>query len=128
MAPALPWIPGNGVAGRVLVCGAEVDAALAGRRAATAAALLHDGPTALRLIAITRVGPGDRVLVVGSSGGLGIALIQLARARGAHVAQRSAAAPASSPGSKHSAPTRRSTPSATAGWRPHASPSAGRQR
>ena len=45
---------------------------------------MHDGVTALALLETT-VAAGSRVLVVGASGGLGIKLIQLAVARGAHV-------------------------------------------
>lgn len=51
----------------------------------SAAALAHDGPTALALAEGTRIGPGDRVLVVGASGGLGILSVQEALARGARV-------------------------------------------
>jgi len=106
-----PYVPGNGVAGTVLATGAGVDPALAGRRVVahtgseggyadrvavaaaevsqipgqldfvTAAALLHDGPTALALFDLTKAGPGDAVLVVGASGGLGLLSVQLARAR-----------------------------------------------
>jgi NADPH2:quinone reductase len=50
-----------------------------------AAALLHDGPTALALIDITKVSSGDAVVVVGASGGLGVLLAQLGRARAARV-------------------------------------------
>ena len=50
-----------------------------------AVALLHDGPTALALVEGTRIGPGDAVLVVGASGGLGIVSVQLARVHGARV-------------------------------------------
>ena len=115
IAPELPWIPGNGVAGRVLAVGAGVDEAWIGRRVGahtgnhggyaeraavladdvvaipdgvavpTAAALLHDGPTALELLEVTRVTAGESVLVLGASGGLGLTLIQLARHRGAQV-------------------------------------------
>ncbi|MBO0789287.1 MAG: zinc-binding dehydrogenase [Actinobacteria bacterium] len=48
-------------------------------------ALLHDGATALRLIASTGARPGERVLITGAAGGLGLLLLQLARAAGAQV-------------------------------------------
>jgi NADPH2:quinone reductase len=50
-----------------------------------AAALLHDGATALGLAEGTGIRPGEWVLVVGAGGGLGMLLVQLARAAGAHV-------------------------------------------
>jgi len=50
-----------------------------------AVAMLHDGPTALRVIAGTRVEPGEWVLVLGAAGGMGILLVQLLRAQGARV-------------------------------------------
>jgi NADPH:quinone reductase len=50
-----------------------------------AAALLHDGATALGLAESTGTRPGEWVLVVGAGGGLGLLLVQLARAAGAHV-------------------------------------------
>jgi NADPH2:quinone reductase len=50
-----------------------------------AAALVHDGVTGGALVEGLGVGAADRVLVVGASGGLGIVLVQLARARGARV-------------------------------------------
>jgi NADPH:quinone reductase len=110
-----PYTPGNGVAGVVSAVGAGVDEGMMGREvvahtgggggyaervvvsaegvaaipqglpASTAAALLHDGVTATSIFDRLRVGPQDRVLVVGASGGLGIAAIQLAHARGARV-------------------------------------------
>jgi len=110
-----PYVPGGGVAGTVLAVGFGADPALVGHRAvahtgisggyaeqaiaevgdlvpvphgrnvATAAALLHDGITALALVTATGVGPGTSVLVVGASGGLGVASVQLAAARGARV-------------------------------------------
>jgi NADPH:quinone reductase len=51
----------------------------------TAAALVHDGVTATGLIELTGVGTGDRVLILGASGGMGTLLVQLAAARGARV-------------------------------------------
>jgi NADPH2:quinone reductase len=110
MKPQLPWIPGNGVAGQVIAVGDGVDPAWIGRAVGArtgnqgayaelataavddtvpippglevrdAAALLHDGPTALKLLEATRLSGSDQVLVLGASGGLGLALVQLARA------------------------------------------------
>jgi len=105
-----PYVPGNAVAGHVGAVGGGVDAAWLGQpvvahtrerggyaeRVAVpvgdlslvpaglglvdAAALLHDGPTALALFEGLRVAAGDSLLVVGASGGLGILSLQLARA------------------------------------------------
>ncbi len=50
-----------------------------------AAALMHDGATALGLAESTGIHPADGVLVMGAGGGLGILLVQLAHAAGAHV-------------------------------------------
>lgn len=60
-----------------------------------AAALLHDGPTALGLLNATGVKPADTVLIVGAAGGMALLLAQLARAAGARVigAARVAGAP-----------------------------------
>jgi len=110
-----PYVPGGAVAGRVRAVGDDVDPSWIGREVVArtgerggyaeqvagpadglsavpdglglreAAALLHDGPTALALLEGARVGNGDKVLVVGASGGLGILSMQLARARGARV-------------------------------------------
>jgi NADPH2:quinone reductase len=113
-----PYIPGNGVAGRVVAVGEGADSGLTGRLvvartgshggsggyasaavvpaerlvpvpepvdARQAAALLHDGATALGLLAGTGVNPGEWVLVLGAAGGLGLLLIQLARAGGGRV-------------------------------------------
>ncbi|WP_117210404.1 zinc-binding dehydrogenase [Allorhizocola rhizosphaerae] len=110
-----PYVPGSGIAGRVLQVGAGVPRGLLGRRVvahtggvggyadravvaaeavvvvpdsvdlAVAAALLHDAVTALALFDVTKVGRGDGVLVVGASGGLGLLCVQLARARAERV-------------------------------------------
>jgi NADPH2:quinone reductase len=45
-----------------------------------AAALLHDGPTALGLAERAQLQPGDWVLVLGAGGGMGLLLLQLAHA------------------------------------------------
>ena len=113
-----PYVPGNGVAGRVSAVGEGVDRGWAGRAVvartgagggscgyaeqvavpagqlvpvpdgvglAEAAAVLHDGTTALGLASSTGIQPGENVLILGAAGGLGILLGQLARARGARV-------------------------------------------
>ena len=110
-----PYRPGSGVAGTVAAVGAGVDPAWAGRRVLTrtgthggyvqralepadglievpdevtltdAAALLHDGVTALGLMDVVAVAPGERVLVTAAAGGLGALLVQLAHAAGARV-------------------------------------------
>jgi NADPH:quinone reductase len=115
MEPQLPWIPGNGVSGRVLAVGAGVDPAWVGRPAAAhtgnrgayadrvavaaarmvatpagvtasqAASVLHDLPTALTLFDLTNADAASSVLIVGASGGLGLMLGQLAAGAGAAV-------------------------------------------
>jgi NADPH2:quinone reductase len=50
-----------------------------------AVAIIHDGPTALRVVRLADVQPGEQVLVLGAAGGMGILLVQLLRARGARV-------------------------------------------
>jgi NADPH2:quinone reductase len=110
-----PYRPGVGVAGTVSVIGDGVDPAWTGRRVVTrtgehggyveralvpaegliavpdalelsdAAALLHDGTTALGLADVVQIKPGDRVLVTAAGGGLGALLVQLAHGAGAYV-------------------------------------------
>jgi NADPH2:quinone reductase len=50
-----------------------------------ATAVLHDGTTALRILEICAVELGERTLVLGAAGGMGILLVQLLAARGAFV-------------------------------------------
>ena len=50
-----------------------------------AAALLHDGSTAVGLLEETGVQPGEHVLVTAAAGGMGVLLVQLARAAGGQV-------------------------------------------
>lgn len=110
-----PYVPGGGIAGTVRAVGDGVDEAWIGRRVITslgfsggyaeqavasaaklvpvpdglelreAAALVHDGVTATALLESTGLGAGDRVLILGASGGMGTLLVQLAKALGAEV-------------------------------------------
>jgi NADPH2:quinone reductase len=47
--------------------------------------VLHDGPTALRILERVGVRPGEPVLVLGAAGAMGVILLQLLRARDAFV-------------------------------------------
>jgi NADPH2:quinone reductase len=110
-----PYVPGSGVAGTVSTTGPGVDADWIGRHvlsntresgsytervavpaaglvpipdeltALTAAALLTDGRTALGVLDGVAVEVGTPVLITGAAGGMGLLLVQLARARGARV-------------------------------------------
>ncbi|MPY80761.1 MAG: zinc-binding dehydrogenase [Actinophytocola sp.] len=110
-----PFVLGGAVAGHVRSAGSDVDAGLVGRRVAArtlnhggyaeqaaasvesvvpvpaglelsqAAALLHDGPTALGLFDNAAIRSGESVLVTAAAGGLGLLLVQLASAAGARV-------------------------------------------
>lgn len=110
-----PYVPGDGVAGEVISVGDGVDAGWVGRRVVAttgerggyaeqavalaqelvlvpdgvaltdAAALIHDGRTALALAEGNHIRPGESVLVMAASGGLGSLLVQLAHATGARV-------------------------------------------
>lgn len=109
----LPYVPGGGGAGRVRDIGPDVDPAWLGRRVLArasigyasritatvdsvveipdgvddmnAAALLHDGATAIQLSDHAGIAPDDWVLVAAAAGGAGAMLVQLARAAGARV-------------------------------------------
>jgi NADPH2:quinone reductase len=110
-----PYVPGDGVAGRVVSVGSTADRNWMDRRvvartggtggyaqqalapvdalvnvpdevsSGAAAALIHDGPTALRIFERTAIRPAEAVLVLAAAGGLGCLLVQLARAADAHV-------------------------------------------
>ncbi|MEV6395651.1 zinc-binding dehydrogenase [Streptomyces sp. NPDC051907] len=110
-----PYVPGGGVAGTVRTVGDGVDESWVGRRVVTAlgftggyaeqaaadaaklvavpdglglreaAALAHDGVTATALMEATGIAAGERVLILGASGGMGVLLVQLAKAAGARV-------------------------------------------
>ncbi|MDQ8705255.1 zinc-binding dehydrogenase [Streptomyces sp. LHD-70] len=108
-----PYVPGGGGAGTVLSVGEGVDPGLVGRQfvarasgayaerfvasaddlvevpdgvaATDAAALVHDGVTALPLARTGKIAPGEWVLVAAAAGGAGSLLVQLARDAGAHV-------------------------------------------
>lgn len=76
---------GGGYAEQALIPAAALVEIPDGVGVQAAAALLHDGATALRLAENAGIEPGEWVLVVGAGGGLGLLLVQLARAAGAHV-------------------------------------------
>ncbi|MFC4589671.1 zinc-binding dehydrogenase [Sphaerisporangium corydalis] len=111
-----PYVPGGGVGGQVLAVGEGVDAGWIGRsvvagtgreggyaeqavvpvealipvpdglRLPEATSLLHDGVTGLGVFDAAEVKPGEWVLVTAAAGGMGVLLVQLAHAAGAHVA------------------------------------------
>ncbi|MFI6920765.1 zinc-binding dehydrogenase [Nonomuraea spiralis] len=113
--PALPRVPGNGVGGRIVAVGPDVDPVLVGTVVVTttggeggyaelalaraqdvvpvpaglelkdAVALLADGRTALLLHRQAEIRPSERVLVEAAGGGVGSLLVQLAASAGAHV-------------------------------------------
>jgi NADPH:quinone reductase len=115
MAPQLPVILGNGVAGTVGEVGDDADRGLLGRAVVSttggrggyaervavdaglpiaipdglgpreAVALLADGRTALSLAEAAKIRPGETVVVEAAAGGVGSCLVQLARAAGARV-------------------------------------------
>ncbi|MFF3687791.1 zinc-binding dehydrogenase [Streptomyces sp. NPDC002187] len=110
-----PYVPGGGVAGQVNAVGEGVDPGWVGRRVVTAlgftggyaeqavarvaklvpvpdglglrdaVALVHDGVTATALLESTGLAAGERLLLLGASGGMGTLLVQLAGSAGAHV-------------------------------------------
>ncbi|WP_425415314.1 zinc-binding dehydrogenase [Pseudonocardia acaciae] len=108
-----PYVPGGGGAGRVLSVGEGVDRGWLGRRVVArasggyaervvadardlvampvgvgpveAAAVLHDGVTALSLVRKAGIRNGEWVLVAAAAGGAGSLLVQLARDAGARV-------------------------------------------
>lgn len=108
-----PYVPGWGGAGTVLAAGPGVEETWLGRHVAAsaeegyaerivvsadqlvpvpegvasaeAAAVLHDGVTALKLAREAKIGAGERVLVAAAAGGAGSLLVQLARDAGARV-------------------------------------------
>ncbi|GAA0742266.1 zinc-binding dehydrogenase [Dactylosporangium roseum] len=111
----LPYVPGVGGAGTVSAVGGGADPQWIGRRVVArtghtggyaakvavpaadlvavpdavdlrdAAAVLHDGVTALALVDVVKIVAGDRVLVTAAGGGMGTLLVQLARGNGATV-------------------------------------------
>lgn len=101
--PRLPYIPGGGAAGRtadgrtvvarseksyserIVVPAAHLVPVPRGVGARSAAAVLHDGPTALSLLNRVAVTSTDTVLITGAAGGAALILAQLARAYGARV-------------------------------------------
>jgi NADPH:quinone reductase len=115
MAPDLPWVPGNGVAGTITEVGGDVDPERLGERVVSAtggsggyaaravvaadapvaipagltadlgAALVADGRTAVGLAEAAAIVAGERVLIDPAAGGVGSLLVQLAVHAGATV-------------------------------------------
>lgn len=109
----LPYVPGGGVAGTVIAAGSDVAQSWVGKRVVArtaggyaaqvsaaaqdlveiplglsfevAAAMIHDGVSALQFFDLGEVRHGDWVLVVAAAGGAGSILVQLARLAGARV-------------------------------------------
>lgn len=75
----------GGYAERAVVAVGDLIPVPDGLGLADAAALLHDGATALGLLDRVGVRPGDWVLVTAAAGGMGVLLIQLAHAAGGRV-------------------------------------------
>lgn len=76
---------GGGYAELAVVPAAGLVEVTSGADLLPALAVLHDGPTALRILERVDVRPGEPVLVLGAAGAMGIILLQLLRARGAFV-------------------------------------------
>jgi NADPH:quinone reductase-like Zn-dependent oxidoreductase len=72
-------------ADRLVVPAAALVLKPAGMAAEEAAGLMLTGATAVHAVAATSIGDGDTVLVHGAAGGVGLMLVQVARARGARV-------------------------------------------
>jgi NADPH:quinone reductase-like Zn-dependent oxidoreductase len=75
----------GGYADRLVVPASALVPKPAGLDWPAAAGLMLTGATAVHALTATAVGEGDTVLVHGAAGGVGLALVQLARARGARV-------------------------------------------
>jgi NADPH2:quinone reductase len=75
----------GGYADRLVVPASALVPKPAGLDWPAAAGLMLAGATAVHALTATGVGEGDTVLVHGAAGGVGLALVQLARARGARV-------------------------------------------
>jgi NADPH2:quinone reductase len=110
-----PYVPGGAAAGTVVSVGPGVDLSWVGRQVLAgagtrgtyaelvrtsidrlvpvphglgvrpAAALAHDGVTAMGILEGLTIKPSDRVLILGAAGGMGTLLVQLAHAAGAQV-------------------------------------------
>ena len=76
---------GGGYAERAAVSLADTVRVPDGLDPLLAAAIIHDGPTAVRIVRLVDVRPSEPVLVLGAAGGMGVLLVQLLRARGARV-------------------------------------------
>ncbi|WP_280268299.1 zinc-binding dehydrogenase [Nocardia wallacei] len=78
-------LPIGGYAERALAKAHTLAEVPAGLDLVTAAALVHDGTTAMAVARLADLRPGEPVLITAAGGGVGTLLVQLARGRGATV-------------------------------------------
>jgi NADPH:quinone reductase len=122
----------GGYAGQAVAGAADLIPVPAGLGLPEAAALLHDGATAIRQLTAAAIRPGEPILVTAAAGGMGVLLVQLARAAGGRVigaaCAPSSARPSRSPGPPRTPRSRPAPPSPRRCWSPDGAAAAGSPR